>query len=139
MRAHQRTRPELSVQGRSPSGRCRRDGAWTILPGPGIGCLSRTLEPVGVKQIASADITFADGELPRAGGKLATYATPANRVFATIVTSQDRCKTTSGTNDGQRATATIGAMSFPHYGDQSAAFAVSLHVQGITAGEDVLG
>ena len=48
------------------------------------------------------------------------------------------CKHFSGESGGQKITGTVGQMSFPHYGDASVAFAVSLTVQGTAFGEDLL-
>jgi hypothetical protein len=114
---------------------------WAVdnSPGSGFGCLSHLLEPSGVKQTAYAAVTFADnGSPPQFQERLATYEVPAGRAFAPIVAALSRCRRVSGTKDDRKATATIGAMSFPRYGDQSAAFAVSLQTQGISAGEDIL-
>jgi hypothetical protein len=114
---------------------------WSVdsSTGSGVGCLGHTLEPSGIKQTASAAVTFEDnGSLPQVEEKLATYATPASDAFAKVVATLDRCRTVAGNSDGHKVTGTVGQMSFPHYGEQSAAFLVSLTVEGVTADEDVL-
>jgi hypothetical protein len=114
---------------------------WSVdnTPGSGVGCLHAILEPPGITQTASASVTFADNaSLPQITEKLATYKAPIRIVFATVVANLDRCKTVNGTSHGNKATGTVGRMSFPQYGDQSAAFAVSLTVDGTTANADAL-
>lgn len=114
---------------------------WNITSssGSGIGCLSRVLEPAGIKQTTSAAVEFEDnGTLPQVTEKLATYATAASKVFAKIVSTLNACKTVSGTSDGEKATGTVGAMSLPAYGDQSAAYNASVRIGDATADEDVL-
>jgi hypothetical protein len=102
-------------------------------------CLGKILEPTGIKQTGSATVNFADnGSVPEVGEKLATYAVPASKVFAKIVATIDRCKTLTGTAGGYKMTGTVGQMSFPRYGDQSAAFAATLTAEELTYGEDVL-
>ncbi len=107
--------------------------------GSGVGCLHAILEPPGVTQTANASVTFADNaSLPQVSEKLATYKAPIRNVFATVVGNLDRCRTVKGTSEGNKVTGTVGQMSFPQYGDQSAAFTVSLTVNGVTADEDAL-
>ena len=66
--------------------------------GSGIGCFSRPMEPPGIKQTASATVTFADNaSLPQVNEKVATYATPATNAFAKVVATLARCKTLTGT------------------------------------------
>jgi hypothetical protein len=60
------------------------------------------------------------------------------KVFAKVVATLNACKTLTGTSDGHKVTGTVGAMSFPRYGDESQAFAVSFTISGVTADEDVI-
>lgn len=115
---------------------------WSVVNSSGsggVGCLANTLEPKGLKQMASASTAFADnGNVPEVSEKLATYSVKASTAFGKIVSALDTCKHVSGKANGAKATGTIGQMSFPRYGDQSAAFNVNLTVQGANLGEDVL-
>jgi hypothetical protein len=114
---------------------------WNVdnSPGSGFGCLHNVLEPPGVKQTAGAAVTFQDqGALPQVEEKLATYTTAAGKVFAMIIGTLDRCKHFSGSSGGHKVTGTVGQMSFPGYGVQSAAFVASFTISGLTADEDVL-
>ena len=114
---------------------------WNVdnSPGSGFGCLHNALEPPGVKLTASAAVAFQDqGALPQVAEKLATYTTAARQAFAAITGTLDRCKRLSGTSGGQKVTGTVGQMSLPGYGDQSAAFVASFTISGLTADEDVL-
>jgi hypothetical protein len=76
--------------------------------------------------------------LPQVTEKLATYTTAARQAFTTVVGTLDRCKRLSGSSGGQKVTGTVGQMSLPGYGDQSAAFIASFTISGLTADEDVL-
>jgi hypothetical protein len=115
---------------------------WTLASSSGsggVGCLSHVLEPSGTAQTASAEVEFVDnGNLPEVDEKLATYTGGASVAFAKVVAVLDGCKTVSGTENGSKATGTVGQMSFPSYGDESAAFDVNLTIGSISAGEDAL-
>jgi hypothetical protein len=114
---------------------------WSVGPSSGsghAGCYGNVLEPKGIKQTASASVYFeANGGLPAVDEKLATY-TNAKTAYAKVVASLAACKHFSGTSAGEKITGTMGQMSFPHYGDASEAFAVTLTVQGTTAYDDLL-
>jgi hypothetical protein len=106
--------------------------------GSGVGCLATILEPKGIKQIARAGISLDDsGNIPSITEELATFSN-AGTAYRKIVATLDGCKHVSGTSGGVKETGTVGAMSFPHYGNASAAFSVSLLVQGTTVGVDLL-
>jgi hypothetical protein len=114
---------------------------WSVVSsagGGGAGCLSNILEPKGIKQTAKASVSFEDnGNVPEVDEALATF-TNAKTGYKKIVANLMACKHFSGKSGGQKVTGTIGQMSFPHYGDASAAFAVSFTVQGTALGEDLL-
>jgi hypothetical protein len=106
--------------------------------GSGFGCLATILEPKGIKQTSHAGITFdVNGNTPVLSEKLATYSN-ARTAYKKIVATLSSCKHVSGTSGGTKATGTVGQMSFPHYGNASAAFSVSLVIQGTAYGEDAL-
>jgi hypothetical protein len=122
----------LSV-GQMPTG-------WAVYNGTsnGLGCLANVLEPKGIKQTAKATVSFeASGGLPAVVERLATF-TNATTGYKKIDADLTACKHLSGTTGGQKFSGTVGQMSFPHYGDASVAFAVSLTVQGTAFGEDLL-
>jgi hypothetical protein len=106
--------------------------------GSGVGCLSKILEPKGVKQTSNASVEFDDnGNTPLVSEKLATFSN-AQTAFTKVVATLNSCKRVSGTSGGEKATGSIGQMSFPHYGDESAAYSLSLSAQGTTLGDDLL-
>jgi hypothetical protein len=114
---------------------------WSIdnsSSGGGVGCLANILEPKGIKQTSYASIDLDDnGNTPVVEERLATYSN-ATTAYKKIVATLSACKHVSGTSGGVKGTGTVGQMSFPHYGTTSAAFAVSLLIQGTTLGADLL-
>jgi hypothetical protein len=125
---------ELLSVGQMPIG-------WSVdnsSSGSGIGCLANILEPKGIRQTSHASVYFAgSGNRPVIEEALATL-TNATTAYKKIVATLNGCKNISGTKGGVRATGSVGQMSFPHHGNASAAFSVSLVTQGTTIGEDFL-
>ena len=106
--------------------------------GSGIGCLANILEPKCVKQTSQANVALDDnGNWPLVTEKLSTYSN-ITTAYKKIVSTLNGCKHVSGSSGGTKATGIVGPMSFPHYGNASAAFSVSLVTQGTTYGEDLL-
>jgi hypothetical protein len=107
---------------------------WSVESTPsggGVGCLSNTLEPKGVKQASNAGISFeASGGFPSVEDKLATYSGSASGAYGKVVSDLSGCKKISGKDDGEKVTGTIGQMSLPSYGSQSEAFSISLTIGG---------
>jgi hypothetical protein len=103
------------------------------------GCLANAFEPTGIKQTASAAVNFAaSANGPLLQEKLTTY-TNARTAFQKIIANLTACHQLSGISGGYKETGTVERITnFPHYGDASEAFAVSLTAQGTTNGEDVL-
>jgi hypothetical protein len=114
---------------------------WTVGPPSGsghVGCYGSEMEPKGIKQTATAKASFeASSGLPEVVEQLATY-TNAKTAYTKAVASLVACKSFSGTLNGNKTTGMVAQMSFPHYGDTSAAFAVNFTVQGTTVYEDLL-
>jgi len=114
---------------------------WSVVSsagGGGAGCLANVLEPKEIKQTAKASVSFEDnGNVPAVDEGLATF-TNAKTGYKQIVANLMACKHFSGKSGGEKVTGTVGQMSFPHYGDASAAFAVSFTAQGTEFGEDLL-
>ncbi len=107
--------------------------------GGGVGCLSHVLEPRGLRPTARAEATFdANQGLPELDEVLATYSVPVGKAFNRVVAVLDACHQVAGKSGTRKVTGTVGPMSFPRYGNKSAAFEVSLTVGGITLDEDVL-
>ena len=125
---------ELLSVGQMPVG-------WSVdnsTSGTGPGCLAAIMEPRGIKQIASANVTLvASGGIPLIEEKLATFSNAAT-AFKKITGALDGCKRVSGLSGGVKATGTVGMMSFPHYGTASAAYSATLQVQGTTIDADFL-
>lgn len=106
--------------------------------GSGVGCLAAILEPKDIKQTSHVGVDFDDNDnTPLVAEKLATF-TNAKTAYKKIVATLNGCKRVSGTSGRTKATGTVGQMSFPYYGNASAAFSVSLVTLGTTFGEDLL-
>jgi hypothetical protein len=125
---------ELLSIGQMPTG-------WSVDNSPsgsGVGCLANILEPKGIKQTSYASVAIDDnGNTPLVTEKLSTYSN-AKTAYKKIVATLNGCKHASGTSGGVKGTGTVGQMSFPHYGNASAAFSISIVIQGTTVGEDLL-
>src|ERR1035437_4436167 len=126
---------ELLSVGQLPTG-------WSVdnssSSGSGVGCLANILEPKGTKQISHAGVALDEnGNTPLVTEKLSTYSN-ATTAYKKIVATLSACKRVSGTSGGAKTTGTVGQMSFPHYGNASAAFSLSLVIQGTTVGDDLL-
>jgi hypothetical protein len=107
-------------------------------PSNGLGCLANVLEPKGIKQTAKASVEFVDnGSFPAVVERLATF-TNAKTAYKKIDANLTACKHLSGTTGGQKFSGTVGQMSFPHYGNESAAFWANFTIQGAKYGEDLL-
>jgi hypothetical protein len=125
---------ELLSVGQMPTG-------WSIdnsSSGSGPGCLANILEPKGIKQTSHATVFFAgSGNIPVIEEALATF-TNATTAYKKIVATLNGCKHIIVTTGRRKGTYTVGQMSFPHYGNASSAFSVSIVAQGTTVGEDFL-
>jgi hypothetical protein len=102
------------------------------------GCL-KGLEAIEkrAKGIVRAAVAYQDGTFPvlqeivEAGpGSTARY-----RKFTGILNG---CKTIRFTADGKKVAGTVSAMSLPHVGSSSSAYAISLTAQGQTIGIDLV-
>ena len=99
------------------------------------GCLASLKKPPG--KGTKVTVSYANGQLPQldellaSGPREVAAYNELNHVLA-------RCKHFTASNDGQTETFTVGAMSFPQLGDQSAAYQITFSVQGVNAGFDVL-
>lgn len=113
---------ELLTTSQMPTG-------WTqsFTTSEGVGCVHDLLEPKGVKQTAAAQAYFLGtvDELPRFDEKIATYSntkTAYKKVIATI----NACHTLTGLFDGLQISGSVTSMSFTHYGNASAAYAMTV-------------
>jgi hypothetical protein len=113
---------ELLTTSQMPTG-------WTqsFTTSEGVGCVHDLLEPKGVKQTAAAQVYFLGtvDELPRFDEKIATYSntkTAYKKVIATI----NACHTLTGLFDGLQISGSVTSMSFTHYGNASAAYAMTV-------------
>ena len=123
---------ELLSVGQMPVG-------WSVdnsSSGSGPGCLANIVEPQGIKQTSNATVFFAGiGNIPVIEETLATF-TNATTAYKKIVATLNGCKHIVVTSGARKGTYTVGQMSFPHYGNASGAFAVSIVTPGPTIGED---
>lgn len=102
--------------------------------GSSFGCLTNPLAPRGLKVTAHATASFGRRSgLPELSEGLATYKIPAKRAFARVDAVLTSCKHVMATSGGTTVRVTIGSMSFPHLGAESAAFYISVSASGITA------
>jgi hypothetical protein len=90
--------------------------------------------------ITRADVTFDQGGgLPVLIESLRYYnsatTSSATTSFAIGVAALNACKTFTTTGSGTNYSGTLGAMSSPTYGDQSAAYNLNLTVQGLNFNE----
>lgn len=105
----------------------------------GIGCLSHLLEPSGLRQLTSAQASFAPAsKVPALTEKLATYAEGPAAAFAKVRAELASCRHFAGTVDHQKVTGTLSPMPLARLGAQSAAYAVAVRVRSITVHEDVV-
>ena len=106
--------------------------------GNGVGCLANVFEPKGIKQTASAGVSLDDNrKTPMVIEKPSTFSNGAT-AYKKIVSTLNCYKHVSGTSGREKNTAAIGQVSFPHYGNASAACSVSLVTRGTAIGEDLL-
>jgi hypothetical protein len=81
---------------------------------------------------AQAEAEFAkDGNLPVLFEALSYGGENASKWFEQGKAAFDSCTDVSFTSDGEKVEGTIGAMSFPTVGDESAAYAMNFTVQGL--------
>ncbi|GEM_PF-5719182 len=103
------------------------------------GCLGRTLSPTGVRRTGLASATFITraGDLPVLIEQVASFASPGS-AYGRIVTGLNGCKHFTGSAGSAVVHGAVGRLSLPRIGVQSAAFAVSITINGITSSEDVV-
>ena len=100
------------------------------------GCLA----PKGMpKAVARASRAFAHrGSVPELVEKLAAFrALPATK-FTALLRTLSGCRAFSFRDNGKKVRAKVAKVSFPHLGDQSAAYEFSFPVKGLTVGIDAL-
>ena len=116
---------ELLSVGQMPTG-------WNVDNSSSGGGGCGILEPKGVKQTASAEVTLDNsGSTPLIVEKLATY-TNAETAYKKIIAMVNSCKQPKGQK------VTFERMSFPNYGNASAAFVTKFIFQGFLSGDDLL-
>ncbi|MGA8370556.1 MAG: hypothetical protein WB765_10540 [Acidimicrobiales bacterium] len=100
------------------------------------GCLSNLKEaPRGVPRVSES---FQNGSsVPELGETLETRPGSSKRWNA-LNRALSQCKTISLQQEGKTVKGSVGAMSFPKVGDQSSAYAVTLPIEGINVGFDII-
>jgi hypothetical protein len=82
--------------------------------------------------VAKADASFVKASLPVFDEALGYFKDDiASTTYMAGIAALDACKQVSITTNGQIATGTVGRMSFPTIGDESATYDLSLALQGI--------
>ncbi len=102
---------------------------WTqsVTTSEGVGCVHDLLEPKGVTQTRSATVYFLGtvDELPRFDEKIATYSNTKS-AYKKVIATINACHTLSGLYDGLQISGSVSPMSFTHYGNASAAYAMTV-------------
>jgi hypothetical protein len=102
---------------------------WTqsISTSEGVGCVHDLLEPKGVKQTRSAQVYFLGtvDNLPRFDEKIATYSNTKS-AYTKVIATIKACHTLTGLYDGLQISGSVAPMSFAHYGNASAAYAMTV-------------
>lgn len=101
-----------------------------------IFCYQTPLKSASPVADAHIDFTRASS-IDEIGQEVAAFSSgPA--AFGLVVKYLDACHAFTGTTSGQKASGTMGQMSFPKYGDESAAYLVNLSVAGLSASEELV-
>lgn len=90
------------------------------------------------KNLPNAGITFVQGSLPQMVEGLTYDGPTVAKRFDDAVKTLDGCTDVSIASNGQTAKGSIGAMSFPTVGDESAAYAANLDLGGVSVGIDLV-
>jgi hypothetical protein len=99
-----------------------------------LGCID--VNPIlHAKGNKTAGVAYEDGILPLLGELLVSTKSPT-ATMSRVIAAIDACPKFSGTLDYGKATGTAAAIPFPKLGSQSAAFAISITLDGITANGD---
>lgn len=86
-----------------------------------------------------AERRFVKGtDIPTLQQSLGYFGASAAATYKAGAAILNRCKDVSFTSDGHRITGSIGALSFPKLGEQSAAWQLVLSTQGVTLGVHVV-
>jgi hypothetical protein len=113
---------ELLTKSQMPAG-------WTqsVSTSEGVGCVHDLLEPKGVTQTRSAQAYFLGtvDELPRFDEKIATYSN-AKSAYKKIIATINACHDLTGLFDGLEISGSVAPMSFKHFGNASATYAMTV-------------
>ena len=99
------------------------------------GCLSAVRNPP--KHELKASASFAQGTAPILDEVLGA-GSGSKKTYSTLHRVLSSCKTYTATDNGQSETVHVGAMSFPPVGQQSSAYALTLTVDGINLGGNIV-
>ena len=93
----------------------------------GVGCVHALLEPKGVTQTRSAQVYFLGtvDELPRFDEKIATYSNTKS-AYKKIIATSTPVTPSPDSSTVCRSPDRVAPMSFTHYGNASAAFAMTV-------------
>jgi hypothetical protein len=99
------------------------------------GCVSALRNPGN--HVTKVTVRFSDGNAPDLEEVLMS-GSGASKTYAKLSKTLSRCKSYTATNSGQTATVHVGAMSFPQVGQASSAYSMTLTVQGVNLGADLI-
>jgi hypothetical protein len=90
---------------------------------------------IGGDATAHKDASFAyQGNVPFLEESVGYFANGATQSTTGAIKALDKCEKLSFTSDGKKISGTLGTMSFPKFGDQSAAWDATLSYEGINIG-----
>ena len=99
------------------------------------GCVSALRNPGN--NVTKVTARFSDGNAPDVEEVLMA-GSGALHAYTKLSQTLSNCKSYTATNGGQTATVHVGAMSFPQVGQGSSAYALTLTVQGVNLGADLV-
>ncbi len=111
---------------------------WSVLSGEDTGdqgCVSGLRNPG--KHVSKVLARFQDGNAPDVEEVLLA-GSGALHTYTKLMQALNKCTTYTAKSGSQTATVHVGAMSFPHVGQSSSAYAFTLSVQGINLGADLV-
>jgi hypothetical protein len=82
-------------------------------------------------------VSYADGSLP-ALQEVVAAGSGAVEGYEALNKALAACKTFTSSSAGHKVTGSVGAMSFPAVGNRSSAYAITINIEGVNAGADIV-
>ncbi len=99
-----------------------------------VGCLAGLKENHNETKVK---VEYEDGQFPELE-ELLTAGPAAGSAYRSLEKSLNHCTSYSFSSGGTKATVTVGALSFPSVGNQSAAYALQISAEGENAESDLV-